>query len=113
MGRSYCSNCGRVGCEDDCDPVNLKEYPKPYLNYGESWLDSHLVSFPVSYRYNGGVIIEGEHYDGVDVPDPIIPHGYTLKGIGVGLNLNIVPPYATYYLKPLPKVEEEEEEEED
>jgi len=92
---------------------SYKKFPTPQLTYGERWLDSYLVSFPVSYQYNGGIIIDGEHYDGIEVPSPIIPDGYTLKSIGVGLNLNYVPPYATRYLNPLPKVEEEKEEEED
>lgn len=77
-----------------------KKFPQPKVSYGERWLDSYLVYFPISYQYNGGIIIDGIHYDGVDVPDPILPHGYTLKGIGIGWNLNCVPPRATMYLKP-------------
>jgi len=23
MGRTYCFNCGRVGCDNDCEPVVL------------------------------------------------------------------------------------------
>lgn len=76
-----------------------KVYPTPKLNRTEKWADGCLVTYPVSYDYNGGIVIDGEHYDGVEVPAPMIPVGYELKGIGVGLQLNAHPPYATSYLK--------------
>ena len=76
-----------------------KVYPKPRLLYSEKWCDSCLVTFPVSYNYNGGIVIDGEWYEGVEVPDPVVPEGYKLKSIGVGLQLNANPPYATMYLE--------------
>ena len=81
--------------------LKLKKYPAPKLTIGERWLDSYLVTFPVSYRPNGGCVIDGEYYDGVEVPSPIIPSGYTLKSIGVGMMLNQTPPVCTMYLKPI------------
>lgn len=70
------------------------------------------VTYPVSYSYNGGVYInpdgtldysyrntDSKWYDGVKVPSPVIPKGYELVGIGVGLQLNAFPPYATKVLR--------------
>jgi len=57
------------------------------------------VTHPVSIRYNGGTIIGDKWYRGYYVPDPIIPDGYKLVDIGVGLQLNARPPYATKLLK--------------
>lgn len=76
-----------------------KVYPKPKLNRTEDWSDGCLVTYPVSYDYNGGIVIDGEWYKGFEVPAPHIPEGYELQGIGVGLQLNAHPPYATGYLK--------------
>ena len=56
------------------------------------------VSYDVSYEYNGGVIVENEWYKGFEVPPPILPEGYELHNIGVGLQLNAQPPYATALL---------------
>ena len=56
------------------------------------------VIYSVSYEYNGGTIIGDEWYDGYEVPAPLLAPGYTLKGIGVGLQLNCHPPYATAIL---------------
>lgn len=52
-----------------------KVFPKPRLNKTEKW------------------------YEGVEVPLPDVPKGYELKSIGIGLQLNAIPPYATYYLE--------------
>lgn len=59
------------------------------------------VTFAVSYRYNGGTIINDKWYAGYEVPPPIVPEGFKLVGIGVGLQLNAHPPRATRILKPL------------
>lgn len=59
------------------------------------------VNYPVSYRYNGGIVINGKWYKGFKVPAPIVPDGHKLVNIGVGLQLNAKPPYATSYLKPI------------
>jgi len=57
------------------------------------------VTFAVSYRYNGGIVIDDEWYAGYEVPPPIVPEGFMLVGIGVGLELNSHPPYATQLMK--------------
>ena len=79
----------------------LKKEPTATLSIEEKWCDSYLVNYPVSYRYNGGILIDGEWYGGYDVPRPIVPEGFKLKNIGVGLQMNARPPYATMYLEPL------------
>lgn len=63
------------------------------LTIGERWLDSWLVTFPVSYAYNGG----SEYI--VDAPH--VPAGFELVYIGTGLIFGGNVPYATRYLKPL------------
>ena len=75
----------------------------PTLTKGERWLDSHLVTFPVSYRYNGGTIVNGEWYSGYEVPPPKVPKGFELVSIGIGLQLNARPPYATQFLRKIKK----------
>jgi hypothetical protein len=79
--------------------MSFKKYPRPKLLKTEKWCDSCLVTYPISYRYNGGITIDGEWYEGVEVPDPIVPKGYKLEGIGVGLQLNAIPPEACMYLE--------------
>jgi len=64
------------------------------------------VMYDVSYTYNGGTVIDGEWYDGYEVPPPLIAPGYAIIGIGVGLQLNASPPYATGVLVPLSKVKD-------
>ena len=80
------------------------------LTKTEKWLDSHLVVYPVSYKYNGGIVLDkkghvcfknGKWYAGFKVPKPIAPKGFKLVDIGVGLNLNAYPPMKTAYLKPI------------
>jgi len=79
----------------------MKKYPKPELTKGEKWLDSHLVTYPVSYRYNGGIVIDGQWHNGVSVPEPDVPEGFRLVDIGIGLQHNAQPPIATKYLEPI------------
>ena len=73
----------------------------PPLKKTEKWCDSHLVQFPVSHVYNGGVIIDDEWYDGYAVDAPEVPDGFELVSIYCGLQLNCQPPLATMYLKPI------------
>ena len=68
---------------------------------GENWLDGKLIHYTVSYDYNGGMVVDDKWYQGYKVPSPIIPKGYALVSIGVGLQMNAKPPFATAYLKPL------------
>ena len=79
----------------------FKKINKCYLDIGEKWCDSFLVTYPVSYKYNGGIVIEGKWYEGFKVAKPKVPKGFKLHSIGCGLQLNAQPPYATAYLKPL------------
>lgn len=71
------------------------------LSVGEKWCKSCLVTYPVSYRYNGGIVINGKWYEGFEVVKPKVPKGFKLYNIGCGLQLNARPPYATSYLEPL------------
>ena len=80
----------------------MKKVAKPKLQIAEKWCNSYLVTYPVSYRYNGGIIIDGKWYEGYTVPRPKVPKGFELVSIGCGLQLNAHPPYATSYLKPIP-----------
>lgn len=70
------------------------------------------VTYPVSCRYNGGIILtpkgqmdincrdpKSKWYEGFTVPSPIVPKGCELVSIGVGLQLNAHPPYATMVLR--------------
>ena len=74
---------------------------KSPLTVGIKWCDGFLVTFPVSERYNGGIVIKNEWYDGYEVVRPTVPEGYELIGISCGNQLNVYPPYATAYLKPI------------
>lgn len=58
------------------------------------------VQYDVSYVYNGGTDMtpDGEWYDGFEVSPPILPAGFKLRGLGVGLQHNARPPYATALL---------------
>jgi hypothetical protein len=58
-----------------------------------------MVTYPVSYTYNGGCVVAGKWYPGVVVNDPIVPSGYELHGMGCGLQLNDFPPTATMTLR--------------
>lgn len=80
---------------------DMFNYGKSHLSIAESWCENCLVTYPVSYRYNGGIIIKGEWYQGIHVERPEVPQGFKLISIGCGLQLNATPPYATNYLKPL------------
>lgn len=97
--------------------VNTPQYficPQPDLRGQESKIKgkrtSREVTFPVSYRYNGGIVLtpkgrmsfddpDAKWYAGFTVPEPIVPEGYELVSIGVGLQLNARPPYATMLLR--------------
>lgn len=61
--------------------------------------NGYEVTFPVSYRYNGGIDIGDEWYEGFEVPKPDVPAGWHLESLGVGLQLNNRPPTATMFLK--------------
>ena len=58
------------------------------------------ITYAVSYKYNGGIVVGDEWCVGFDVPLPVVPKGYELKSAGVGLDLNFRPPRATAYLVP-------------
>ena len=77
-----------------------KTMPKPGLTIAEKWCNGFLVTYPVSYRYNGGIIYKDKLYEGFTVPNPDVPKGYKLTPIYCGLQLNARPPYATNYLEP-------------
>ena len=81
--------------------MSFKRVKQTGLRIGERWCGSFLVTYPVSYRYNGGTIVGDKWYDGFVVAKPKVPKGFELVGIGCGLQLNAKPPYATRYLKPL------------
>lgn len=81
--------------------MTLKKMPRATLTIAEKWCNSFLVIFPVSYKYNGGIVVDGKLYNGYNVPSPKVPKGFKLTSIGCGLQLNAKPPYATQYLKPL------------
>lgn len=72
-----------------------------HLSLGERWCGGYLVTYPVSYRYNGGTVIDGKWYEGFEVAKPKVPEGYELVDIAILLQLNAHPPYATKYLRPL------------
>ena len=89
---------------------SLIDKPKPFkqpratFKFTRKFLNGDKeVQFPVSYRYNGGTIIGGKWYSGYEVPPPIVPSGYKLVSLGVGLQLNSRPPFATMLLKKLTK----------
>lgn len=67
--------------------------------------DGMEVKYPVSYKYNGGIVIDGKWYDGFKVGKPIVPEGFKLMGIGCGLQFNSIPPEATARLvRECPKI---------
>jgi len=78
-------------CEKPVIKINQSKFKK-----GKSF----EVTFPVSYRYNGTITVEGKEYDGYEVPRPDIPEGWELVSIGVGLQMNAHPPYCTMVLSP-------------
>jgi hypothetical protein len=80
--------------------MNAKRIPKPRLRKTQEWLNGWLVRFPVSYRYNGGVVVGNKWYEGFDVPWPNVPRGFELVDISISLQLNAQPPLATYFLRP-------------
>lgn len=67
--------------------------------------EGNLVKYPVSYKYNGGIVFNGKWYNGFEVGEPIVPEGFKLMGIGCGLQFNSIPPEATARLvKECPKI---------
>jgi len=70
------------------------------LEQGERWCDGHLVRYLSGYRYNGGIVVDSEWYEGFEVDPPTIPAGFELINIGIGLYMNAQPPIATAFLKP-------------
>ena len=81
--------------------MKLKHINKCYLTIGEKWCNSFLVTYPVSYTYNGGTIIDNDWYNGYSVAKPKVPKGYKLTSISCGLQLNCYPPFATSLLESL------------
>jgi hypothetical protein len=75
------------------------KFPVPKLKKGKRWGSGTLVTFPVSYTYNGGICVGEDWYPGFEVPPPVVPEGYELVGMGIALQLNARPPYATMLLK--------------
>lgn len=73
----------------------FKKISKCPVKVSEKWGNGYLVVYPVSYRYNGGIVIDDTWYEGFEVVKPVIPEGLKLQGIGIGLQLNARPPYAT------------------
>ena len=47
----------------------------------------------------GDIVEKGEWFAGYEVPPPIVPEGFKLVGIGIGLCLNSAPPRATAILR--------------
>ncbi len=62
-----------------------------------------LVTYPVSYSYNGGTVVNDEWFAGYEVGPPVIPAGYELISLGYGLDLNYRPPRATALLRQIRK----------
>ena len=74
-----------------CAATNLTSKAKP--GKGKQ------VTYRAGITYNGGTVIDGEWYAGYAVPPPIIPVGYELVDLGIGLELNSRPPQATALLR--------------
>jgi hypothetical protein len=75
--------------------------PAPDLRGQERPGKSVKVHYPVGISYNGGTVIKGEWFAGYKVDPPIVPEGYQLVDICVGLELNCAPPMCTKILKEL------------
>jgi hypothetical protein len=61
----------------------------------------HEVTYLVGYEYNGGTTFGDRWARGYKVPPPVVPKGWRLVNIGVGLQLNCHPPYATVACVPI------------
>jgi hypothetical protein len=59
-----------------------------------------MVKVPVSYTYNGGVLVDGAWYAGFDVGPPVVPATHELVDMACGLDLNHRPPCAAMILRP-------------
>lgn len=53
---------------------------------------SKRVTVNCSYLYNGGIVIKGVYYEGVECELPILSPGDRLKPLVEGMNLNAMPP---------------------
>jgi hypothetical protein len=73
-----------------------RKLPEQRIRKGHNSIE---VEYPVSYRYNGGISIDGEWYTGYEVPPPAVPEGFELVSLGVGLQLNAKPPRQTMLLR--------------
>jgi hypothetical protein len=80
--------------------MSYKKIKECHLTLAEEWGISFLVTYPVSITYNGGIALD-KWYKGFKVAKPKVPQGFELVNIGIGLQLNCRPPYATSYLKPI------------
>lgn len=87
------------------NPVVIEERrflcPAPNLIGKEQPGKSVKVTYPVSIYYNGGTVVDGKWYSGYMVPDPIVPKGFKLVDMGIGLELNAHPPRCTMALQPI------------
>jgi hypothetical protein len=61
--------------------------------------ESEVVTYPVSYSYNGGTVIDHKWYAGFKVAKPLIDSDCELVDMAIGLQLNAHPPYATMCLR--------------
>jgi len=68
--------------------------PAPVLAAKEGY-----VSYPVSYEYNGGTIYKGQYVKGFEIPEPVVPIGFKLVELYMGLQHNAHPPLKTSKLK--------------
>ena len=67
--------------------------------------EGELVRYPISHKYDGGIVVARNWYEGVEVGKPIVPEGFKLVSIGCGLQLNCFPPEATARLvRECPKI---------
>lgn len=90
----------KEGCHQDDEYYHLpapglrkKNGRPPNLNK-----ERQEVVFPVSYRYNGGIVVNGTWCRGFKVPPPIVPEGFRLVEVWCGFEMNAYPPYATKLL---------------
>ena len=77
------------------------KYPATDLTSKAKLGQQVTVTYAIGISYNGGTVIDDEWFAGYEVPPPIVPDGFKLVHIGVGLNLNAAPPRATALLVPL------------
>lgn len=61
--------------------------------------DGLEVQVYATNQYNGGIIVNDKWVQGIEVPTAQVPAGFTLEGIGCGLQLNSRPPLATRIMR--------------